>query len=85
MHSKAESKDINLAGLMEKIEKRRNKKHRERRVRLKGKYFSTKGEMTTKALIAKIKGKIRRKEDNKGILSDIMENLQGEAMLWLNE
>ena len=71
---------LDLAGLMEKIERRRNKKHRERRVRLKGKYFSTEEETTTKALIAKIKGKIRRKEDNEGILSDIMENLQGEAM-----
>jgi len=40
---------------------------------------------TTKALIAKIEGKIRKKEDNESILSDIMENLQGEAMLWLNE
>ena len=76
---------LDLAGLMEKIERRRNKKHRERRVRLKGKYFSTEEETTTKALIAKIKGKIRRKEDNEGILSDIMENLQGEAMFQLNE
>jgi len=85
MHSKEESEDIDLAGLMEKIKRRRNKKHRERRVRLKGKYFSTEGETTTKALIAKIEGKIRKKEDNESILSDIMENLQGEAMLWLNE
>ena len=75
MHSKEESEDIDLAGLMEKIKRRRNKKHRERRVRLKGKYFSTEGETTTKALIAKIEGKIRRKEDNESILSNIMENL----------
>jgi len=82
MHSE---ENIDLAGLIKKIKRRRNKKHGEKRVRLKGKYFGTEGETTTKALIAKIKGKIRKKEDNKGILSDIMENLQGEAMLWLNE
>ena len=37
--------------------------------------------MTMKALIAKIKGKIRKKKDNEGILSDIMENFQGKVML----
>jgi len=81
MYSKEEGKDINLAGLIKKIERRRNKKHGEKRVRLKGKYFSTEGEMTMKALIAKIKGKIRKKKDNEGILSDIMENFQGKVML----
>jgi len=81
MHFKEEGKNIDLASLMEKIKKRRNKKHGEKRVRLKGKYFSTERETTTKALIAKIEGKIKRKKDNEGILSDIMENLQGEAML----
>jgi len=36
MHSKEEGENINLAGLIEKIERRRNKNHGERRVRLKG-------------------------------------------------
>jgi len=76
-------KEVDMTAYDDELE--RLMREQPRRMKLKMTYFGNESETTTKALIAKIEGKIKRREKNEGILNDVMESFQGEAMLWLNE